>query len=268
MEFNIKLMQLRKERGWSQEQLGEQINVTRQTVSKWELGETTPELKKLLELSKLFEISIDELTGNDSFKQTHSQDPDPYAGRFHYRNNISYEYISKRKLFNIPLVHINFGGIKTKAKGIIAIGNTATGLIAVGFVAFGGISIGFLSLGLISLGFLSVALLLSLGGISIGAVAVGGISLGLLSMGGLSIGMYSLGGCAIAQNIAVGGYADAIVAIGDVVSGDVVFHNNSLVYEDEIKTAITQKLPNTPKFIADLFAKLGKTVLESSNRLH
>lgn len=38
MEFSEKLMELRKQKGWSQEELGNRLNVTRQTVSKWELG--------------------------------------------------------------------------------------------------------------------------------------------------------------------------------------------------------------------------------------
>lgn len=50
MQFHEKLMQLRKERGWSQETLAEHLGVTRQTVSKWELGTTTPEMGKLLEM--------------------------------------------------------------------------------------------------------------------------------------------------------------------------------------------------------------------------
>lgn len=43
MKFNEKLVMLRKQNNLSQEQLAEQLNVARQTVSKWELGETTPE---------------------------------------------------------------------------------------------------------------------------------------------------------------------------------------------------------------------------------
>lgn len=63
MNFAEHLMLLRKQRGWSQEELGNQINVTRQTVSKWELGQSTPELEKLIELAKLFGMSIDRLVG-------------------------------------------------------------------------------------------------------------------------------------------------------------------------------------------------------------
>ena len=41
------------------------MNVTRQTISKWELNETTPDIKQAKELSKIFKISLDELTNND-----------------------------------------------------------------------------------------------------------------------------------------------------------------------------------------------------------
>ena len=71
MKFNEKLINLRKKAGLSQEELGYKLNVTRQTVSKWELGQTTPEMDKLIEISKIFNISVDELineseTKNDS----------------------------------------------------------------------------------------------------------------------------------------------------------------------------------------------------------
>lgn len=61
MKFNEKLIKLRKAAGLSQEELGNRLDVARQTVSKWELGETTPEMDKLVELSNLFNVSIDEM---------------------------------------------------------------------------------------------------------------------------------------------------------------------------------------------------------------
>ena len=70
MSFAEHLMTLRKQRGWSQEELGSQINVTRQTVSKWEMGQSTPELEKLMELAKLFHISIDQLVGLEETEET------------------------------------------------------------------------------------------------------------------------------------------------------------------------------------------------------
>ncbi|HKM34088.1 MAG TPA: helix-turn-helix transcriptional regulator [Lachnospiraceae bacterium] len=61
MEFQKKLYELRKQKGISQEELADKLNVTRQTVSKWELGDSTPDLEKLRMLSDFFDISLDEL---------------------------------------------------------------------------------------------------------------------------------------------------------------------------------------------------------------
>lgn len=61
MEFGNRLYELRKQRGLSQEELANRLDVTRQTVSKWEVGDSTPDMEKLAALSELFEISLDEL---------------------------------------------------------------------------------------------------------------------------------------------------------------------------------------------------------------
>ena len=66
MDLGKKILELRKKENLSQEQLAEKINVTRQTISKWELNETTPDIKQAKELSRLFKISLDELTENDT----------------------------------------------------------------------------------------------------------------------------------------------------------------------------------------------------------
>lgn len=55
----------RKEKKFSQEQLAERVGVTRQTISNWELGETSPNPEQLKLLSKNLNISIDELLDND-----------------------------------------------------------------------------------------------------------------------------------------------------------------------------------------------------------
>ena len=69
MTFAEKLAELRKQRGWSQEELGERLGVTRQTVSKWELGSTTPEMEKLAAMGELFGITLDELVrGGESYR--------------------------------------------------------------------------------------------------------------------------------------------------------------------------------------------------------
>lgn len=61
MIFADKLIQLRKKAGWSQEELAEQMNVTRQSVSKWEGAQSIPDLEKMIRLSELFGVSTDYL---------------------------------------------------------------------------------------------------------------------------------------------------------------------------------------------------------------
>ena len=65
MSLGNRILELRKKMGLSQEQLGEKVNVTRQTISNWELGETAPNPEQLKLLSQIFHISVDELLDND-----------------------------------------------------------------------------------------------------------------------------------------------------------------------------------------------------------
>lgn len=61
MDFNNRLYQLRKQKGLSQEELANRLNVSRQTVSKWEVGDSTPDMEKLIAMSDLFDVSLDKL---------------------------------------------------------------------------------------------------------------------------------------------------------------------------------------------------------------
>ncbi len=56
-----KIIMLRKKCGWSQEELAMQLNISRQSVSKWESGQSIPDLEKILKLSELFGVSTDYL---------------------------------------------------------------------------------------------------------------------------------------------------------------------------------------------------------------
>lgn len=69
MEFNNKLYELRKQKGLSQEELANRLNVSRQTISKWEVGESTPDMEKLAAISELFDISLDELVLDKAAKK-------------------------------------------------------------------------------------------------------------------------------------------------------------------------------------------------------
>ena len=61
MKINEKIYSLRKKNNLSQEELADKLNVTRQTISKWELGESVPDLDKVVPLCNLFGITPDEL---------------------------------------------------------------------------------------------------------------------------------------------------------------------------------------------------------------
>ena len=65
MLFNEKLIQRRKERGMTQEELADRLSVSRQTVSKWENGDCMPDADKFIRLSDILEISLDELAGRE-----------------------------------------------------------------------------------------------------------------------------------------------------------------------------------------------------------
>ena len=61
MDFSQKLLNLRTQSGYSQEALAEKLNVSRQAISKWELGTTLPETEKVIAISDFFKVSLDYL---------------------------------------------------------------------------------------------------------------------------------------------------------------------------------------------------------------
>ena len=63
MEFREQLVLIRRQKGWSQEQLAERIGVSRQAISKWETGDSQPALAQLIALADELDISLDVLCG-------------------------------------------------------------------------------------------------------------------------------------------------------------------------------------------------------------
>ncbi len=244
MQFHENLMCLRKQKGLSQEELGNQLDVSRQTVSKWELGQTTPEMDKLIAISKLFEVSIDVLVGNET-SQIHTEKNSRSQEKWHY------EYKSQKTIKGIPLVHINLGFGLYRAKGLVAIGNIATGLLAFGLVSVGLLAFGVLSIALIALGAFSVGGL-SFGAVALGWIAFGGVAIGGLAFGGCALGVYAVGGYAGALEIAFGGVAyGGKIAVGQQsANGEYASllsnldFDTFLMYLDKI---------NTPDIIKNIF---------------
>ena len=66
MNFNEKLISLRKSKGLSQEELGAQLKVSRQTISKWESAQSYPDFQRLVLLSDYFGLTLDELVKGES----------------------------------------------------------------------------------------------------------------------------------------------------------------------------------------------------------
>ena len=248
MTFAERLMALRRAKGWSQEELGEKLGVTRQTVSKWELGSTTPEMEKLSAMGGLFGVSLDELV-NGKQEQIPAEKPlvTEKRRRFHY------EYKSARTWRGIPLVHINIGFGKYVARGVVAIGNVALGLVALGLAAVGIVSFGLVAaVGVIAFG-LAAAGIAAGGTCAVGVFAAGGIATGWLATGGLAAGQYAIGGVA-SGGIALGGTASGVIAVGDKVDGEVMI--TSAMKAEEFLAIVEERLPNTPQFVARLFARL------------
>ena len=69
MELYKNLARLRKEAGLSQQDLAERLDVSRQSISKWELGTALPSMENLIGLSRLYGVSLDYLVGNSETRE-------------------------------------------------------------------------------------------------------------------------------------------------------------------------------------------------------
>src|SRR5690625_3170717 len=69
IQFGDKLKKLRKESGWSQEKLSEELDVSRQAVYKWEANKGYPDIDRLIKISDIFNVTIDDLIRKDKKMQ-------------------------------------------------------------------------------------------------------------------------------------------------------------------------------------------------------
>ena len=70
MTLPEKIITLRKERGWSQEDLADKLDVSRQSVSKWEMGQSVPAIDSIIAISELFKVSCDTLLKDTTGDET------------------------------------------------------------------------------------------------------------------------------------------------------------------------------------------------------
>ena len=97
MKLSDKLISLRKEKGWSQEDFAEKLDISRQAISRWENGTALPDAQNLLRISKLFNVTADYLLCDDFEGESHSSKEE----------NVSEETVSvvkKQKFSNKHLI--------------------------------------------------------------------------------------------------------------------------------------------------------------------
>lgn len=85
MELRDKLTALRKENGYTQSALAEKMDVSRQAISSWELGETVPSLENLMRLGELYGVSVDYLVGGGERPAAVAERPEEKAEKYRWR---------------------------------------------------------------------------------------------------------------------------------------------------------------------------------------
>ncbi len=271
MTFGDKLAKLRRENNYTQEQFADILNVSRQSVSKWESNIAYPETDKLVKICELFNCSSDYLLLDaDGVKpqQNDGQTAQTQKQEQTYNLEITVPKIkerkSKRTLWGMPLWHV-----AKNARGIIAVGVKAQGIVAVGVRSLGVVSFGVLSVGLLSCGTLSLgvlfavgvfaAALFSVGSIAAGIFAIGAISFGVFSLGAVAIGDVSVGALAIGRHLALGDRAYALIAVGGhEAEGELFSHVGRVTDEvrQSVKTLIDEQVPVYLKWAASLFKSM------------
>lgn len=118
MEFAEKLITLRKGRELTQEQLAEELNVSRQSISKWESGQVIPEVEKIVELSKVFNVTLDYLlkpseidelsVKTDMLEQQQKQLLNREQTRTKIYKNILYSVVAYLMFFAVSMVEHYF----------------------------------------------------------------------------------------------------------------------------------------------------------------
>ena len=93
MNLGNNILELRKQMHLSQEKLGDKVGVTRQTISNWELEQTTPDTHQLIALAKALNVSIDTLVDNDIQNLLEQK-----------VNNVELEIVKNNRLLKISII--------------------------------------------------------------------------------------------------------------------------------------------------------------------
>ena len=250
MTTGEKLAKLRREKRYTQEQLAEQLGVSRQAISRWESDMAFPETEKLIRLSDLYGCTVDYMLKENV--PISGEKPAAFTLPFSLRD-FYVEYKSPKTFRGIPLVHVNWGLGRT-AKGIVAIGVRAKGCLALGIFSMGILSFGVFSFGLLALGAFCLVLL-ACGAVAAGGLACGAIAVGLFSLGAVSVGLFANGALAVGRYAAVGDRAYAMVAVGKTRAvGNIFQYAGAAVPWEQASRAMDRCVPWWLSWLKDLMA--------------
>ncbi len=252
MTFGEKLARKRKENNYTQEQLAQLLDVSRQSVSKWESDLTYPETEKLIRLCELFDCSLDYLVRDrpePDRASAYPQTDDLFRRPLQLR-----ERKSERTLWGLPLWHVgkNAHGIVAvglKARGIIAVGVAARGIVSCGVFSLGVISFGTFAMGLLAIGMFALGLL-AFGSIAAGILAAGAVSLGIVSLGAAACGDFSVGAFAMGKYFAMGDNARGMIALGDSAAMGTAFQKLGDLSPQEIETVSQLLEESVPRWLS------------------
>lgn len=119
MSIPVKIQQLRKSNGLSQEQLAEKLEVSRQAVSKWESGTSFPDIEKLVRICELFDVSTDYLIKDeDASKPNQDVQQSVHIPRKLYIIDINKRKLSTFEEFSIEMVGADNKGEATLITGL------------------------------------------------------------------------------------------------------------------------------------------------------
>lgn len=105
MNLSKKIYELRKASGMSQEQLAEKINVSRQSISKWESGESSPEIERLIELSDVFDVSTDYLLKSSEVDELTIRTERLEKGQNALKSKVQQEHLKNARILNVAFVY-------------------------------------------------------------------------------------------------------------------------------------------------------------------
>lgn len=106
MNLSKKIFELRKANGMSQEQLAEKISVSRQSISKWESGVSTPEMERLVELSKVFNVSTDYLLKPSEVDELAIRTETIEKKQEHLQAEFQRQQVKKHRILSCSLIYV------------------------------------------------------------------------------------------------------------------------------------------------------------------